>query len=120
MSEKIKYELGTVGGTYSKILFSQYPGVGSGTITLSDTVDNYKHIIVCAQYPTYNQNYGIRTMMVDTDMLRNSDTGTLRIFILVPGISSGAISVHFTLSGNILTITSTSSSYLITEVIGIG
>ena len=119
MSEKIKYELGTVGGIYSKILFSQYPGVDSGTITLSDTVDNYKHIIVCAQYSTYNQNYGIRTMMVDTDMLRNSDTGTLRTFILTHGISSGAISIHFTLSGNTLNI-STSSSYVITEVIGIG
>ena len=56
MSEKIKYELGTVGGIYSKILFSQYPGAGTGAITLSDTVDNYKHIIVCAQYSTHNQH----------------------------------------------------------------
>lgn len=117
--EKIKYELGTVGGMYSKILFSQYPGVASGTITLSDTVDNYKHIIVCAQYSTYNQNYRIRTMMVDTDMLRNSDTGALRTFTLIHGISSGSSSIQFTLSGNILTITS-SVDYLITEVIGIG
>ena len=119
MSEKIKYELGTVGGIYSKILFSQYPGVASGTITLSDTVDNYKHIIVCAQYSKHNQNYRIRTMIIDTDMLRNSDTGTLRMFMLSYGIADRGYCVSFTLSGNILTIT-TSSSYLITEVIGIG
>lgn len=117
--EKIKYELGTVDGMHSKIIFSRYPGVDSGTITLSDTVDNYKHIIVCAQYSTYNQNYGIRTMMIDTDMLRNSDTNTLRIFMLSHGIAQGGYCSCFTLSGNILTIT-TSSNYLITEVIGIG
>ena len=119
MSEKIKYELGTVGGIYSKILFSQYPGVGSGTITLSDTVDNYKHIIVCAQYLKHNQKYRIRTMIIDTDMLRNSDTGTLRMFMLSYGIAERNYYICFTLSENTLNI-SKSSDYLITEVIGIG
>ena len=117
--EKIKYELGTVGGIYSKILFSQYPGAGTGTITLSDTVDNYKHIIVCAQYSTHDQHFGIKTMMVDINMLRNSDTDIARILMLSHGNGTLTASISFTVSGNVINIVS-SDTYLITEVIGIG
>lgn len=116
--EKIKYKLGIVGGIYSKILFSQYPGVASGIFTLYDTVDNYKHIIICAQHSARNQHCEIKTVMIDTDMLRNSDTGILRIFTIPYGIGSLSCGSDFTFSGNILTITD-SVNFVITEVIGI-